>query len=196
MEKPNIEVKAGESPNDPKLSDTERRRDACAEGSAGAGGVTERSVRCSAWLGVIRLASIVLMFFIVTHLVLANHALERGRPVEDSGLVEEFGHGLHLGKPFLVSGALSGLVAVESGTDPVAGTGKQQPEKGQTPAPPTATSSNTQNDAAKGNDNTGQRRDALECLKAFFGHIRVQFVIMVLSGFSIGYTVGKWRRAP
>ena len=40
-----------EAPNDLKLSDTERRRDACAEGSAGAGGVTERSVRWSAWLG-------------------------------------------------------------------------------------------------------------------------------------------------
>ena len=37
---------------DPKLSDTQRRRDACAAGSSGAGGVTERRVRWSAWLGV------------------------------------------------------------------------------------------------------------------------------------------------
>ena len=47
--------KRAQSPNDPKLSDTERRRDACAAGSAGAGGVTERSVRCSAWLGDVEL---------------------------------------------------------------------------------------------------------------------------------------------
>ena len=45
----------GESPNDPKLSDTERRHDACAAGLRGAGGVTERRVRCSAWLGFIGL---------------------------------------------------------------------------------------------------------------------------------------------
>ena len=40
-----------QSPNDPKLSDGGGRRDACAAGSSGAGGVTTGAVRWSAWLG-------------------------------------------------------------------------------------------------------------------------------------------------
>jgi len=43
------------TPNDPNLSDTERRHDACAAGLRGAGGVTERRVRCSALLGDVEL---------------------------------------------------------------------------------------------------------------------------------------------
>ena len=39
------------TPNDPKLSDRGGRRDACAAGSSGAGGVTTGAVRWSAWLG-------------------------------------------------------------------------------------------------------------------------------------------------
>ena len=157
-----------------------------------------RLVRCHG------LSPIVLVFYVVVHLMFSNHAFKRVRAVKDSRLVEEIRHGLHLFlrcfkarlqliKPLLVGCALCGLMLCDCVANPMAATSNQQTEQRQPAAPQTTTTGQAEDDAAKSDSNAAPRRDALESLKVWFCHRRVQLAIMALSGFGIGYTIGKWR---
>ena len=63
------------TPNDPKLSDGGGWRDGCAGEGGGAASVTAGAVRCSAWLGVVVIRSVIVARRLVR--VVATGALLR-----------------------------------------------------------------------------------------------------------------------
>jgi hypothetical protein len=155
----------------------------------------EQSVSFIVWLGF----SVQISRLIMSHREVAQsalHGLDLLLEVVGSGLRLCFGllkPRLQLLKPLLVCLSFFGLMPCDCDANPMTAASNQHAEQRQSSAPQTSAAGNSENDAANSDGNSTPSSDALESLKMFFGHIRVQLSIMALSGFSIGYTVGKWR---
>ena len=106
---------------------------------------------------------------------------------------------LQLIKILLLCGTLCCLMLGNLSANPVTAANQQQSKGGQASTSQITAGKITDKDAAKISSDAAPSRDGLERLKAWLCEnvsvqwFRVQLTIWLLSGFSLGYTICKWR---
>ena len=93
----------------------------------------------------------------------------------------------------LLCGLLCCLMPRNSAAEQVSTTSQHHAAIGQASRSNAAALIKSERDAGGRNDDASPRRDGLNKLEVMLTHWRMQLITMLISGLSVGYTVGKWR---